>query len=103
MPRIKKTVKRPWIKERKPFERNNPNSEFYNSRKWRNARAKYLEKHPLCENCKKKGLYVSAYLVDHITAINKGGSKFNEKNFQALCEKCHNKKSGKEAHDDRNR
>ena len=35
-------------------------------------------------------------MVDHITPINNGGQKLDYSNLQALCNKCHNKKSASE-------
>lgn len=36
--------------------------------------------------------------MDHITPINEGGDRYDFNNLQGLCDKCHNKKSGREAH-----
>lgn len=90
-------LKRPWVQERKPFERENSNSEFYNSRAWRKARKLYLQKNPLCVECEKDGMIVPATVVDHIVPINQGGDKLNESNFQSLCQHHHNSKSAREA------
>jgi len=86
-------LNRPWVKERKPFERENSNSSFYNSRKWRKARKAYLDANPLCVNCQAIDVVCVANVVDHIVPINKGGEKFDESNFQSLCSSCHNRKS----------
>ena len=37
-------------------------------------------------------------MVDHIVPINKGGAKLDIGNLQSLCNLCHNRKSGREAH-----
>lgn len=74
------------------------NSQFYQSQQWRRVRASFLADHPLCEECQKRGLVVAARVVDHIVPINEGGERYDPRNFQALCDKCHNKKSGREAH-----
>lgn len=88
---------RPWVKERKPFQREVSNSDFYNSRAWRNARKFYLESNPLCVSCDKAGVVRVATVVDHIVPINLGGEKLDTANFQSLCSSCHNSKSAKEA------
>lgn len=91
-------IKRPWVQERKPFERDNSNSDFYNSRTWRNFRKSFIEKNPLCVECLKDDLVVKAVVVDHIVRIEAGGERLDENNLQSLCSSHHNKKSGKESH-----
>ena len=94
MPVLKKSQKRPWIPERKPFGgRAVDNTKFYQSAAWRKLRAKVLMERPLCEECLKKGLVVPAQVVDHIVPIVKGGEPLNESNLQPLCHRCHNAKS----------
>lgn len=97
MPSKPNKIKRSWVAETKPFERENSNQEFYNSRAWRKARKLFLDKNPLCKHCEVNNEVVKAKVVDHIVPINKGGEKLNESNFQSLCESCHNKKSASEA------
>lgn len=90
-------LKRPWVPERKPFEREVSNSDFYNSRAWRKARKLFLQKNPLCVDCEKEGLVVAATVVDHIIPINLGGEKLSESNFQSMCSSHHNAKSARES------
>ena len=40
----------------------------------------------------------AARVVDHIKPINEGGARYDFTNLQGLCDSCHNKKSGREAH-----
>ena len=97
MPVLKKSVKRPWVPERKAFGgRSVDNTKFYQSAPWRKLRAKVLMKRPLCEKCKEKGLIVPAQVVDHIVPIIKGGDPLSESNLQPLCHHCHNAKSAKD-------
>lgn len=91
------TIKRSWVAERKPFERDNKNDTFYNSWSWRKIRKIFLSKNPLCKHCEANGVVEPATVVDHIKPINLGGDKLNEENFQSLCESCHNKKSSNES------
>lgn len=93
-----KKIERSWVKEAKPFERNNSNAAFYNSRTWRKFRKSFLDKNPLCVECMKDDLVVKATVADHIVRIEAGGDMLNEANLQALCSHHHNKKSGKESH-----
>lgn len=98
MPTIKKKVRRPWERERKPFEgkRAVDNTKFYQSSAWRRLREKVLLEQPLCVECKKKGVLTEAKVVDHIIPIVKGGAALDESNLQPLCHKCHNQKSARD-------
>lgn len=89
-------IKRPWVQERKPFVRDNNNSDFYNSRTWRNLRRRFLDTNPLCVVCKQYDKVNAATVADHIVPINKGGEKLNEDNLQAMCARCHNAKSARD-------
>lgn len=97
MAKLPNKVKRSWVVERKPFEREKDNSEFYNSWTWRKIRKLFISKNPLCKHCDDKGITTTATVVDHIIPIERGGDKLNEENFQSLCESCHNKKSSNES------
>lgn len=70
------------------FSRDKQSAKFYNSRAWRNARAKIKRAEPFCRVCGKK-----ADVIDHIIPIKFGGDKLNPKNLQSLCHKCHNEKT----------
>ena len=63
--------------------------------KWRAARARYLQKHPLCVRCLQAEKLSPATVVDHITP-HRGDKKlfWDEKNWQALCKPCHDQKTG---------
>ena len=86
----------------KPFEyrdrRTTDNSKFYHSSQWEAIRLQQLMREPLCRECKKIGLEVPGTVVDHIEPIEDGGSKTDSDNLQTLCNTCHNRKSGREAH-----
>ncbi len=66
---------------------------FYGTQAWKQARERYREKHPWCEECLKRGMYVEAEIVDHIEEIRDGGAALDENNFQSLCLACHNEKT----------
>lgn len=65
----------------------------YDSR-WRAARNKFLKVNPLCVRCKDEGRLVKANVVDHIKP-HRGDKKlfWDESNWQALCKRCHDKKT----------
>ena len=66
---------------------------------WRKARKKYLEAHPLCEECLKLDRYVKATDVDHIIPHRGDPILFwDRNNWQALCHRCHSRKTGREDH-----
>lgn len=68
----------------------------YNAR-WRRARKRFLAANPLCVECKKEGRLTPATVVDHIIP-HKGDMKlfWDERNWQALCKRCHDRKTAKE-------
>lgn len=74
------------------YERDDFTKTFYNTPEWRAVRQRKLNINPVCECCGKK----KATMVDHITPIKQGGSKFDLSNLQSLCWACHSSKSVKE-------
>ena len=68
----------------------------YNSR-WRKARKKYLETHPLCVMCEAEGRFVKAEVVDHIIPHRGDPELFwDQSNWQPLCKHHHDVKTGNE-------
>jgi 5-methylcytosine-specific restriction protein A len=99
MPNAPKKVNRPWVQQRKPFERERTADDFdYNGRKWRKLRASFLSKHPLCVMCESEGRATAATVVDHKVQVKLGGEGYDEDNLQSLCKKHHDSKSGRERH-----
>lgn len=104
MPNAPQKKKRPWVAERKPFEREQDNSWFYNDWRWRKFSARFKREHPLCEmKCKDLGIITASTVTDHIHQYTEGGPGWNlndlkDKDFQAGCDACHNSRSGKQAH-----
>lgn len=79
-----------------PEEIRSAASRGYNSR-WRKESKHYLQTHPLCEECMKHGVYTAATVVDHIVPHRGDPVLFwNQSNWQALCKRCHDKKTGQE-------
>ena len=66
----------------------------YNA-EWRRARKAFLQKHPLCAECRKNGKLTPATVVDHIIP-HRGDRKlfWDENNWQPLCKDCHDRKTG---------
>jgi 5-methylcytosine-specific restriction protein A len=90
-------IKRSWVPERVAFERAVDNSEFYNSRAWRNLRKRFLNNNPLCIVCEREDIITVATVADHVKAMSQGGEAMDEGNLQPMCKKCHNSKSSHES------
>ncbi|MCG8670249.1 MAG: HNH endonuclease [Pseudomonadales bacterium] len=83
---------------RQAAEKRRPNAtdRGYNYR-WKQARKRFLQQHPLCCKCLEEGHVVAATVVDHIVP-HKGDQKlfWNRNNWQPLCKPCHDRKTVKE-------
>lgn len=66
---------------------------FYQRKNWKAARSLQLQIEPLCRQCRKLGKFKEATVVDHIIAIEDGGSELDQNNLQSLCASCHNAKT----------
>ena len=68
----------------------------YKSKKCRSFRELYLAVHPLCENFEE--CHNFAEHVDHIKRIESEDDVlfYDENNLQALCKRCHSRKTAKQ-------
>ena len=55
-----------------------------------------MQEHPYCEICLKDGKHAFSVQLDHIIPLFKGGDLWDDANWQALCEPCHDEKSRRE-------
>ena len=64
--------------------------------RWRLARKAFLKRNPLCAECQGRGILKAATVVDHVIP-HKGDSGlfWDESNWQALCKRCHDKKTAR--------
>ncbi len=66
----------------------------YGTTQWQRLRAAKLSDQPLCEVCIRRDVVEVATVVDHVTAIAKGGDPFPPlPGLMAMCEPCHNIKT----------
>jgi 5-methylcytosine-specific restriction protein A len=62
--------------------------------RWRKARARFLQEHPLCAACERQGRVTAAAVVDHIVPHRGDQALFwDERNWQPMCRKCHDRKT----------
>lgn len=67
---------------------------FYNTSAWRKLRNIKIINDPLCEECKRNGLIVPGYAVDHLKPIaERPDLSLDYLNLQTLCQPCHSKKT----------
>jgi 5-methylcytosine-specific restriction protein A len=67
----------------------------YSSR-WQRAAKIFLAAHPLCVECKGRGLVKAAECVDHITPHRGDQTLFwDSTNWQPLCKRCHDSKTAR--------
>lgn len=71
------------------FIRSPEHNKRYNYQ-WRKLRKRFLDAHPLCEQCKANGRYTAATEVHHIKPLADGGTN-DENNLMALCKPCHSR------------
>lgn len=64
---------------------------------WQRLRVRYLSEHPLCVHCAAKGRMVAANEVDHLIDIAvRPDLRLDADNLQALCKRCHSRKTRRE-------
>ncbi|MCA8079932.1 HNH endonuclease [Burkholderia cepacia] len=77
-------------------ERGNRHARGFGSN-WERTRAEIMKRDKaLCQSCLRAGRVVLATSVDHIVNRAEGGTD-DHSNLEALCDKCHNAKTAKEA------
>lgn len=76
---------------------------LYADPRWKVAARRFLDRHPLCFDCGELGVVEPATDVDHVVP-HKGdrGLFWDRSNWQALCHRCHGRKTAREVwHGDR--
>ena len=77
------------------YERDKQTAKLYDNR-WRKASKQFLTVNPLCVKCKETGKIKRATVTDHVVPHKGDPILFwNESNWQALCKRCHDRKTVK--------
>ena len=92
----KKKIELPKRRSKKEYGKGH--QDFLNSPSWRRKSKWCLKREPLCRECKKKGRLTASTCTDHIIPPSKDGSKWDDRNLQCLCHKCHGIKTAGEVH-----
>jgi len=65
-----------------------PHSNRRYGRSWKRIRDRYIQAHPLCEDCLSRGVLEPATEVHHKLPLSRGGTN-DVGNLMALCKPCH--------------
>ena len=64
-------------------------------RRWKRIRDRFINTHPLCKECKDRGVTKAAEEVHHIKPLAQGGTH-DDSNLMSLCRRCHSRITAKE-------
>lgn len=84
--------------ERREHARNRPNPAAMGyGHEWRKASRRFLQENPLCVLCRQAGKIRTSEVTDHIIP-HKGDMVlfWDRSNWQALCWRCHSRKTARE-------
>ena len=68
----------------------------YHTYRWTRLSRAFREQHPLCEECRKRGVIKSAEVVDHIIPWPVCEDFFDRTNLQSLCGDCNTAKGNRD-------
>ncbi len=71
---------------------------LYRLARWKKLRKQVLDTEPFCRECMSRKIPTPAQMVDHIQPIRLGGSPYDPGNLAPLCHRCHQRKRGRERH-----
>lgn len=102
-----KPIRRPWQKPSSSYGTRKSINPFYQSTAWDTTRELHKQRytqingfklsHTYCIHCYKEArTLIPMHTVDHIIAIEDGGSPTDPTNLQSLCLSHHNRKSATE-------
>ena len=84
--------------ERRELARSCPNATARGyGHEWRKASRRFLRENPLCVLCRQAGKMRASEVTDHIVPHKGDMAVFWDRtNWQALCRRCHSRKTAKE-------
>lgn len=99
MPWINKTPKKPKSTTHKETDMRALRKIAYNNTQWRKVRQTYIQNHPVCEECLKKGI-VNAGTMENPLSVHHIRSPFakgvidydlllDDHNLETVCQQCH--------------
>ena len=68
----------------------------YHTWRWTKLSRAFRESHPLCEQCRRRGVITPAEVVDHIIPVEVCADFWDQTNWQSLCRKCNIEKGNKD-------
>lgn len=72
-------------------------SRLYKTARWKKEARRFLNAHPICEDCGELGVVEPSREVDHKARHMGDPKKFwDRSNWQALCKRCHSRKTARE-------
>ena len=71
-------------------------ADLYHTFRWAKLSRAFRDAHPLCEECRKRGVIKAAQVTDHIVPYPVCGDFFDVSNLQALCEDCNRAKGNRD-------
>lgn len=86
-------MKLAWDAEKKPEGKQSNrdlgrSADPYHTARWTRLSRAWRMEHPLCEECRKRGVVKSAQVVDHIVPWPVCEDFFDRANLQSLCSDC---------------
>jgi 5-methylcytosine-specific restriction enzyme A len=77
--------------------KNRSGDPFYSSKAWKVRRDARRHANPLCQECEANGVLTPMHAVDHVLPRSTHPElELDYENTQSLCERCHNRKTGRE-------
>ncbi|MCR5408158.1 MAG: HNH endonuclease [Bacteroidales bacterium] len=68
----------------------------YHSYRWTRLSRVFRAQHPLCEECRRRGIIKAAEVVDHIIPYPVCKDFYDTKNLQSLCAECNVEKGNRD-------
>jgi 5-methylcytosine-specific restriction protein A len=71
-------------------------ADMYHSARWTRLSKEWRKSHPLCEECKQRGIIKEAEVTDHIIPYPICENFFDQNNLQSLCAECNASKGNRD-------